>query len=288
MSTTMKVSDFFSRLAATLKSCVKIAVQSRPVSKIPSCCKGGDRLVVLGNGPSLRKTIEECGSKLREMPTMAVNFMANAPEFAAIRPDYYVLADPHFFHGIENDNVALLWKNLANVDWPMTLCVPARMRKTARRFLSQNGSGTTNVPDIATFNFVGIEGFGWFERLAYRWRLGMPRPRNVLIPSIMTAINAGFKEILIAGADHSWLETIRVTDDNHVVSVQPHFYTDSKKELVRSEKEYQGYHLHDILYSFYTAFRSYHIIQAYAQSRDVKILNITPGSYIDAFPRSTI
>lgn len=280
---TMKVSDFLSDFGATLKSCVKIVLESRPVGRIEPCAKPSQEIVVLGNGPSLRQTIECEGDKLTAMPTVAVNFMANAPEFARLRPDYYVLADPHFFRGIEHENVAELWRNIAAVDWPMTLCVPARMLKTARSLL-----GNAAAVKLGGFNFVSVEGFGWFERLAYRWRLGMPRPRNVLIPAIMTAISAGYKRIMVCGADHSWLETIRVTDSNHVVSVQPHFYADSKKELVRSEKEYQGYHLHDILKSFYIAFRSYHTLQRYAMSRGIEIVNATPGSYIDAFPRGEV
>ena len=279
----MKASDFFSSLGATLKSCVKISLLSRRLPKVPRSAKPGDSIVILGNGPSLRNTIEQNGEFLKSHPAVAVNFMANTPEFKVIKPDYYVIADPHFFNGIEHDNVASLWKNIARADWHLILCVPAKMKKTAQKLLG-------NAPNviISTFNFVGAEGFTWFEHLVYSRRLAMPRPRNVLIPAIMTAIAAGYKKIYLTGADHSWLETIRVTDDNHVVSVQPHFYTDSKKELVRSEKEYRGYHLHDLLLSFHIAFRAYHTLARYAASRHIHIINATPSSFIDAFPRSSL
>lgn len=260
-----------------------MALQSRYVPPIPKCSKDSARIIILGNGPSLRQTIAANGDLLRVAPTVAVNFMANAPEFEMLRPDYYVLADPHFFGGIEHENVANLWKRIAEVDWPMSLCVPAKMKSRAMSLLGYSKNVT-----VRKFNFVAVEGFGWFERWAYNCRLGMPRPRNVLIPSIMNVVWAGYKEIYIVGADHSWLETIRVTDENHVVSVQPHFYADSKKELVRSEKEYQGYHLHDILKSFYIAFRSYHTLEEYAKKKGVEIFNSTPGSYIDAFKRKPL
>ena len=32
----------------------------------------------------------------------------------------------------------------------------------------------------------------------------------------------------------------------------------------------------------------YFAVQAYAQSRGVRVLNATPGSFIDAFPRTTL
>ena len=279
----MKASDFISKLGSTLKSCIKIALLSRCVAAPPRCGKKSDSVVILGNGPSLKATVASDVDLLKALPCVAVNFMANAPEYELIRPDYYVLADPHFFIGIEHDNVASLWKNIARSSWPVVLCVPAKMRSKAKDLLG-------NAPNVtvSAFNFVGAEGFGWFERFVYRRRLAMPRPRNVLIPAIMVAIAAGYKDIYLCGADHSWLETIRVSDENHVISVQPHFYADSKKELKRSETEYRGYHLHDILFSFYIAFRSYHTLERFAVKEGVKIFNATPGSFIDAFPRKSL
>jgi len=281
----MKASEFVSKIASSAKSVVKILLQSRHTVAPELCAKGGNRIIVLGNGPSLKGTMADCAGLLASTPSWAVNFMANAPQFGLIRPDYYVLADPHFFTGTGNANVDSLWRALASVDWPMTLSVPATRLKKAKELL---GYGSNPNLSLATFNFVGAEGFGWLENIAFDTRLAMPRPRNVLIPAIMTAIAAGYKEIFLTGADHSWLETIRVTDENHVVSVQPHFYADSKTELKRSEAEYRGYRLHDILLSFYTAFRSYHVLKRYTSCRGISVYNATPGSYIDAFERRSL
>lgn len=216
------------------------------------------------------------------MPSLAVNFMANTPQFRELKPDYYVLADPLFFTFTNQENFQKLWHELGTVDWHITLCVPAKWSSRAKHLLPRDNKNIT----ISTFNFIGVEGFAWLERFAYQTGVGMPRPRNVLIPSIMCAIAAGYNTIYVAGADHSWLETLRVTDDNTLVSVQPHFYTDSKTELKRSESQYKGIRLHQILYSFYVAFNSYHTLRRFADSINVKIFNITPGSYIDAFERS--
>lgn len=274
----MTLSDFTSNLGDTLKGIVKIAVCSRPTRNTP---KGEGRIIILGNGPSLRDTTALHSGILRQEPTMAVNFMANTAEFSELKPKYYVLADPHFFTGLKHENVQALWKNISEVDWPMTLFVPVKRLSQAKR-LTAGSSGNIR---LAGFNFVGVEGFKWFEQLSFRSGAAMPRPRNVLIPALMCAIKMGFTQIDIVGADHSWLETIRVTDENHVVSVQPHFYKDSGKELQRSQTEYEGYHLHDILLSFYIAFSSYHRLQRFAKSQGITITNATPGSYIDAFPR---
>jgi len=279
-----KVSEFISLTGLSFKSLIKIALQSRPVITPRPSHKGGDTVAVLGNGPSLNKTIAQYGDKLKTLPTVAVNFMANAPQFKELRPDYYVLADPHFFAGLENDNVKSLWHELSATEWPMTLCVPATKLSKAKQLVGNSNKNIT----LATFNFVGAEGYKWLERTAFSKAMAMPRPRNVLIPAIMCAIAAGYRNIYVAGADHSWMETIRVTDENHVVSIQPHFYADSKAELKRSETEYKGYHLHDILLSFHIAFRSYHILQRFARDKGINIYNCTPGSYIDAFERKNL
>lgn len=278
MSTTNQVSKFFDDLGATLKSVVKIVMQSRRQRRPAHA--GGNRVIVLANGPSLNDTIARYRDIIVNTPAVAVNFFANTPYFGELRPRYYVLADPHFFTAVGNDNVDRLWDALAHADWPMTLSVPVSRLAEARRRLGNAPSVT-----LATFNFVGVEGFEAFERFVFGKGWGMPRPRNVLIPAVMTAIAAGYTEIYLTGTDHSWLETIRVTDDNHVVSVQPHFYEDSNAEHERVTTEYKGYHLHDILNSFRIAFASYHALERYARRAGIHIYNSTPRSYIDAFER---
>lgn len=276
-----RVSEAVSLLGSTVKGCVKIALQSRRA--ITPAKADGAALVVLANGPSLRQTVDDHGAELASMATLAVNFFANTPEFRQLKPRYYVLADPHFFRAAGQENVEALWRNLATADWDMTLSVPARNLAEARRRL-----GPDARVRLATFNFVGVEGFGVFEHFVYSHGLAMPRPRNVLVPAVMVGIQAGFTEIYLTGTDHSWLETIRVTDRNEVVSVQPHFYVDSGAERQRIVSEYTGYRLHDILYSFYVAFSSYHRLRRFADARGIRIYNATPGSYIDAFPRRAL
>ena len=280
MFMTMKASEFLRLAGSSLLAAGKMLALSRRTVGGARIAAGDRRLVILANGPSLRRTLAERSDFLGRTTTMCVNFMANAPEFSLIRPDYYVLADPHFFTGLSHENVKTLWDRISRADWPMTLFVPVTRQRRAAELL-----GKDSAVKLATFNFVGIDAFAWLEKIAFSSGWAMPRPRNVLIPALMIAIRAGFTDIYIAGADHSWLETIRVDNDNHVVSVQPHFYNDSDAEKKRSVTEYKGYHLHDILKSFCSAFNSYHQIARFARSRGVNIYNSTEGSYIDAFPR---
>lgn len=265
-------------------SIAKIVLQSRHADSLEGERHPDDsRLIVLGNGPSLNETIAAHIDTLRHTPTMAVNFAAIAPVFFDIRPRYYVMADPHFFAepADESDNRTMLRAALQRVDWPMTLLVPALCYRRAKELYGARVK-------VLRFNAIGIEGPQWLRIFSYRHGLGMPRPRNVLIPAIMLGIALGYKEVVICGADHSWMKTLSVTDDNEVVSVQPHFYADGKNEQTRIRHEYRGYRLHQIVESFAVAFRSYHDIAAYAAHRGVRILNATPDSFIDAFPRTRL
>lgn len=280
---TDSVASFCSELGTSLKSMLKIIMQSRKCDIRPGNGNSDRSLIIMGNGPSLADNIKNDLVILQDTPTMAVNFAANADEFTLLKPDYYLLADPHFFEGRRSDpNVEKMFERFNNeVDWEMTLFVPAKYSAKAIGITNQRIS-------VKHFNPVGVEGFGVLERAAFSSGRGMPRPRNVLIPAIMTAMLLGYKEIYILGADHSWIKTLDVNSDNEVVSVQPHFYKDNNEEQRRVTSVYKNVKLHEILLSFHLAFKSYHTISRYAASRGIDIYNSTPGSYIDAFRRKPL
>ena len=141
---------------------------------------------------------------------------------------------------------------------------------------------------VKYFNLTPAEGFRLLTHPLYDAGLAMPRPRNVLIPSIMSAMREGFRRIVLIGADHNWSKTLWVTERNRVVSVQPHFYKDDDAELRRAEEIFRNVHIHDVYENYSIAFRSYFNVLAYSERKGVEILNATPGSFIDAFPRITL
>lgn len=262
------------KVADTATAIIKVVMQSRPAGRIKPTAPARP-IIIMGNGPSLRQTIDTNLDILEKNDTLAVNFAANTPEFFQIKPRYYVLADPFFFNETKAENVISLYENLGRVDWPMTLIVPVKARIKV----------DNNSIDIKRFNMVGIDGAEGLKQMLFDARLAMPRPRNVLIPSIMSAIWLGYKDIYIVGADHSWMKTIDVDSDNRVVSIQPHFYKDNKKELDRSKSAYANILLHEVVHSFYVAFKAYHAIARYAAKKGIRIFNATPESFIDAFER---
>lgn len=273
------VKNFFSQLWQTLLSILKIAMQSRPSTPLPHPAPGINELVVLGNGPSLRPFIEEKSTFFEGRELMAVNYAVLSTYFAQLKPRYYLLADPAFFNEAQHRDK--VFSHLGEtVDWEMHLFLSssARSLREWKPFLQAR----PNIR-IHYFNMTPVEGFPFFTHFVYKRGWGMPRPRNVLIPSIMTALRMDFRTIYVAGADHSWMREYWVNDENRVVEDLNHFY--DKGSSVRYVSPYP---LHVLLESMATAFRSYHVIQSYALTQGKRILNITEGSYIDAFERLKI
>lgn len=280
MKTIDKIQKGMGQLGATLASLVKIPLMSRRPS--PRSREEKGTIIVMGNGPSLRDAMTDHRDVLMAYPRLAVNLSALAPEFRELRPDYYILADIAFFLKEKTGKVPALWEALASVDWPMTLFLPATARKMPEvRRLPANIT-------VKYYNLTPAEGWRWLMHPVYDLGLAMPRPRNVLIPSIMSSMREGFRRIVLIGADHNWSKTLWVTDRNCVVSVQPHFYKDDDKELRRAEEIFRNVRLHEVYENYAIAFRSYFNVKGYAERRGVEILNATPGSFIDAFPRISL
>lgn len=260
-------------LLPTLKSVVKAIAQTHRCTIATK--ERTEPLIIMANGPSLAETIAKHRNTLMSHPTMAVNFAANAPEFKQLRPQYYILADPHFFDPKGDANVNRLIDNLNSVDYPLTIFIP---------FGQSLPISNPNIT-VEHFNMVGAEGAKWLTHYLYRTGRAMPRPRNVLIPAIMIGLQMGYRNIYLTGADHSWTRTLSVDNDNRVVTVQPHFYKDNESESQRVTSVYANISLPQIIESFYIAFSAYHHIADYARSIRADIINATPGSFIDAFRR---
>lgn len=280
MKTSEKIASGLRELAGSLAMLGSIALQSRYVRRSKE--QPERPLLILGNGPSLADTLREQRPAMAAYDLLAVNFAANTPVFADLKPRHYVLADPHFFHAAGDANVEKLWKAMDGVSWPMTLHLPAKMSGVAQAKAWVAGGAERR---ILPFNMTPAQGFPRLTRMMIDAGLAIPRPRNVLIPSIMAGIRMGYRHIAIAGADHTWTRTLSVDDQNRVVTLQPHFYADNKDEKERVAGVYKDIRLHEILQSMTIAFRSYHEIAAYARRRGIEIVNVTPGSFIDAFPR---
>ena len=276
---------WFGMLWQSLLSVVKIVLQSKLVTRLPGHFSNPDELLILANGPSLKRTVEESADFVRGKTLLAVNFCVTSPMFEQLKPELYLIADPLFW--IVPEKREQLFRTMAEkITWDMNFLVPARALKNKE--WQPLLAGNPHIR-LYIYNTTPIEGFQGFCNWIFSKGWGVPRPHNVLIPSIAMGIRLPFKKIYLAGADHSWLPEITVTDDNVVLMHQKHFYDQNKsKAATVTQENLHSARLYTILYHMYVAFKSYFVLEDYARSRGKEVINVTPGSYIDAFKRMKI
>ncbi len=276
---------WFGMLWQSLLSVVKIVLQSKLVTRLPGHFSNPDELLILANGPSLKRTVEESADFVRGKTLLAVNFCVTSPMFEQLKPELYLIADPLFW--IVPEKREQLFRTMAEkTTWDMNFLVPARALKNKE--WQPLLAGNPHIK-LYIYNTTPIEGFQGFCNWIFSKGWGVPRPHNVLIPSIAMGIRLPFKKIYLAGADHSWLPEITVTDDNVVLMHQKHFYDQNKsKAATVTQENLHSARLYTILYHMYVAFKSYFVLEDYARSRGKEVINVTPGSYIDAFKRMKI
>ena len=293
----ISIREFTFKLLRTFLSLIKILILSKFVS-LKKIDKKQNSVVILGNGPSLNEFLEKHKNLLEGKDSICVNFFARTKEYEQIKPLIYCITSPEYFTGdlkteYSSSRMRTLNAIAERTTWHMYLVVPALAKNTLswKEKIREND----NVK-IVYFNNTPIEGFKWFQHLAFKWNAGLPRPHNVLIGCIWLSINIKYKEVFLVGADHSWLPEIRVDKNNNVLVLQSHFYDkqveDQKNEINKPtlkpmfvDGTRKKRKLHEVLEKFYYSFKSYWILKDFADSRKIKIYNGTNNSFIDAFEK---
>lgn len=249
--------------------------------------------IILGNGPSLGGLIENEPflERIKSLDVLGVNEFCNHPCFEQIKPKYYMLAAPDYWvDGVKDLYIKIrtsIFGNLSNkVDWEMYLFIPWEAKK--KKFWQEELAKNPNIK-IIFFNMIPFEGGRSFKHFCFNKRLGVPRLHNVIGPSIMNVMWLNYNKIYLVGVEHSWLPQISVDENNYAFVGQPHFYDkDAKPDRMNGVDGVGHRSLHEIIYKFYLTFKGYFEVQEYAKEKHVNIINLTPDSFIDAFPRQKL
>jgi len=281
--------EFIEKLFASLFSVIKVLLISKFNLNIKKI-NGEFDCVILGNGPSLTKSLEEDFGFIAKSKKICVNYFLLSDFYIKLKPEYYILAAPEFWvenpptkqHAISRQELFDKMNKLTT--WNMFLFIPVAARNS--RFW--NKIIWNNRISVIYYNNTPVEGFDFINHLFFRYNWGMPRPHNVLIPSIFLSINMGYKKIYLVGADHSWHEEIKVNDTNKVTVNHEHFYDKSEWRLPMYKLDGKEYRIHDVFRKLYLAFKGYFVLNNYAKEKNAKILNASKRSYIDAFEKTII
>ncbi len=287
MSILEKTQDSLFLLQQSIGSLLKILIRSKFSIHLP--VPKNDYLIIMGNGPSLNAELEKHQAHIKKENTLAVNYFVNTPQYKIIQPNLYLISAPEFWLFSTNETTIkrreLLFANLKEkTSWEMQLFIPTEgvHSKILKPFIKA-------LPDniqVRSYNTTPVQGFRVVDHFCFKMNWGMPRPHNVIIPSLLNTINMGYKTIDLIGVEHSWLSEISVTEDNVALVHQKHFYdTNTSHSKPMNKAKHRPRKLHEILQKFLFAFQAYHVIDDYAKSKGTQIFNCTKGSFIDAFER---
>jgi hypothetical protein len=284
--------NFINNLFLSILSLIKVLIKSK-INLVSPPKTNKSRIYILGNGPSFRQSLEKKISELSNPnnAVMVVNGFVCSDEFIEIRPEYYLFLDPLFSNydgNAENCTIKVIsdtYQHLVEkVDWQMHLLVPATAMKN--HYFKTIPQKNPHIK-ISFYNYVVASGFESISFWLYKKQLAMPQCQNVLGACIMNAINMQFKEIILLGADHSWHEQISINDNNEVEVLDKHFYNPKGLKINQAHRsnDHKKYGIHTFFMSISKAFLTYKNIATYAIYRNVKVINSSEKSYIDAFER---
>ncbi len=287
----LNIQRFFGSLFQALISLLRVFLRFRFRSDLNRIKAPGKELVILANGPSLRTDLETHPGFFEGKQLLVVNQFAVSQAYEQLKPKYYMVLDIGFF--VENTipRVAeareqVMKALIRKTTWPITLFCPAEGRNSRfHRELKASGTPVT----FAFINKTVVDGTRGIRHWLYRRQVGMPPPQNVLIGALMAGLAIGFKRIIILGADHSWLQSLKMGEDGKLVSEENHFY-DQKPWIakVHHPETLKRVNMHDYLFNMYRTFRSYFLVQEFAESIGTRIINASSVSFIDAFERKKL
>lgn len=254
--------------------------------------KQNEECLILGNGPSLVRDLKGSDINLSDKTLICVNFFANSDLYLDLKPSVYVFLDPIFWansnrHELRDQKVIDICNELferisSTTTWPLEIYAPHALKKSDLFKKCKNNQITFRF-----FNSIPSQGFDSFVRFSLQHGLGLLKAANVMIPAIHYAIISGFKTVYLSGVDHSWLNSITVSEDCVLQMAQPHF--DDKelkyKPLYLLPTDKSPAKLHELLEVYSHVFRNYWILSDLASRNQSRVLNLTNESFIDAFPK---
>ena len=268
-------------------SLIRVLFYSKLNTRCPLLREIKDRVLVLGNGPSVKQLINDNIQFLSTQNLVVVNDFFLSRYFTTIKPRVYVIADPVYWEEQVPDNMLVLRQKMQHtlmndVDWEMLFFVPSGIFKTS--FFHQIYQANTHI-HIQPFNVVPFIGTKRMRYIFYDKLLAKPLSGNVIGSALFIALQMDIKEIYLFGVEHSWTRSLYVDDQNRTCIELEHFYTENQQGTVWLKSNAEPYTINQALFDIATMLGGYREINEYALQKDIKIYNCTPDSFIDAFER---
>lgn len=263
-------------------------------SPLPQIEHHSEKMVIIGNGPSLNESVVKYKEEILANDRMAVNFFASSDLYEQLKPNIYVFADPAFFDIPDNQkkSIEALFQHLIQkTNWSLRIFVPYEARN-AKLLATLHVNPNIKVDYYFTKdqNVGSISKFEAWDRNL----IGPPR-QNVINVALYLSLYWGYKETYLIGVDMSSLEDIRIDQKtNELFSLDSHFYNnkgvysdkklfDFKRGRIRSD-----WKLHEYIYAFGRMFEYFYDLKEYADCKGLKVYNASEYSWINVFERKKL
>lgn len=263
-------------------------------SPLPQITHKSNRIIIIGNGPSLNDSVEKYKDDLLRCDRICVNYFASSDLYETLKPNLYVFADPDFFWVPDNqvNSMQVLFDNLVNkTTWELHMFIPSGAKDAPTlNTIRQNKNITIDFFNSSNQDVGNMSKFEAWDK-----NLICPPSQNVLNVCIYLSLFWGYPETYIIGADSSFLEDIRVDQEtNELFSIDRHFYKqdkvysdkklfDSKRGRVRTD-----WKLHELIYAYARMFEYYVDLREYADYKGLKVYNASEYSWINCFERKKL
>lgn len=248
--------------------------------------KKSGKLVILANGPSIKKDVQNIKNNIGKADFMVMNYMALDDVFYELKPGYYCLIDPMFFHETHRQNEA---KNLFNVlnnkvDWKLTIYIPLYY---SSKFIEFSNLSNKNI-DVVSINNCSYFGFEKLRNYFYKIGLSCPELNSVVSMAIYIGIKSKYNCLNLYGVEHTFFDNLQINKENQLSAVYNHFYqsetSNQLKPLLRSDTG-EVWKVSDYIIEKGVLFKSHDQLNSFAKSMEVSIVNCTVNSLIDSYDR---
>ena len=265
-------------------------------STLDQIIKTKEKMLIIGNGPSLKQTLEHNIDKFKDFDCIVVNHFCETKYYSQIKPNFYILADPAFFGNIDTYAGWLKTKInsfinslVVNTKWDVNLIIPSIAINSI--FLSKISKSSYIHPFIYNNNNLVDYNESNKDEKFRLWDKNIiaPPAQNCLNTSIWLSILLKYKEIFIIGADSNWPQLLMVDQEtNEVYMNDIHFYGQKKIPVYKDTEGRIPIKLHEELFCEVNAFKSYWELKEYADYIGIKVFNASEYSLIDAFERKKL
>lgn len=231
--------------------------------------------LILGNGPSSKDSIKNIHQMMDSLDVFVVNSFNKSNDFTIIKPNNYCILDSGYLNLSStrvdlNNNILQTINDLNNIDWKMKLYLPL---SHAGSYFEKNINSTfIQIIHFSNYPFKSILKF-YFVRSG----LGIIGGKNVINACLSIAITKKYKDIYLAGIDHSWLDEVFV-DEIGTYKIERHSYVDETKKVYHKKLE-----LGLGLISLGKLLIDYHDIKKYSVFMKTNIFHLDKRSYVNAF-----